>query len=151
MTRELNLQQTIVESRALEHVTRALELMLIWNVDRDSFTRKLFGVRFFTELYHRHLERLFALEEVDGYMDCVASSSPRMCGAIDYLRQQHEQFRCAIRRIGVRLELASPNDFEEFNKICTELRNVVNQILEHLRQEQDLLVESLNRDTGGEA
>ena len=50
--------------------------MLGWTVDRDGFTRKLSSVRFFTELYHRHLERLFALEEVDGYMVSVARLNP---------------------------------------------------------------------------
>jgi hypothetical protein len=34
MNQELIIQQTKVESRALEHVTRALEVMLGWDVDR---------------------------------------------------------------------------------------------------------------------
>jgi hypothetical protein len=53
--------------------------------------------------------------------------------------------------MGVRLDLASPTNFEEFNATCAELRKTINQILEHLRREQELLVESFNRDTGGEA
>jgi hypothetical protein len=39
----------------------------------------------------------------------------------------------------------------EFDATCDELRNTINQILEHLRREQELLVESFHRDTGGEA
>jgi len=151
MNQELLIQQTTVESQALEHVTRALEVMLGWDVDHDSFTRKLLSVRFFTELYHRHVERLFALEEVDGYMESVARLNPRLTGQIESLHGQHELFRTALRKIGVRLDLASPTDFEEFNATCAQIRRTINQILEHLRREQELLVESFNRDTGGEA
>jgi hypothetical protein len=151
MNQELLIEQTKVEGRALEHVTRALEVMLGWDVDPDGFTRKLLSVRFFTELYHRHLERLFALEEVDGYMESVARLNPRLNGQVEALHQQHEVFRIAIRRLGVRLELASPTDFADFEATCSDLRKTINQILEHLRREQELLVESFNRDTGGEA
>jgi hypothetical protein len=151
MNQELLIQQTKVESRALEHVTRALEVMLGWDVDPDGFTRKLLSVRFFTELYHRHVERLFALEEVDGYMESVGRLNPRLNGQVDALHRQHEAFRIAIRRLGVRLELSSPTNFAEFDATCAELRKTINEILEHLRREQELLVESFNRDTGGEA
>jgi hypothetical protein len=151
MNQELLIQQTKVESQALEHVTRALEVMLGWDVDPDGFTRKLLSVRFFTELYHRHLERLFALEEVDGYMESVARLNPRLSGQIDSLHRQHELFRTAIRKMGVRLDLASPTHFAEFEATCAELRKTINEILEHLRREQELLVECFHRDTGGEA
>jgi hypothetical protein len=151
MNQELLIQQTKVESQALEHVTRALEVMLGWDVDPDGFTRKLLSVRFFTELYHRHVERLFALEEIDGYMEGVARLNHRLNGQVESLHRQHEVFRVAIRKIGVRLDLASPTSFAEFEATCAELRKTINQILEHLRREQELLVESFNRDTGGEA
>jgi hypothetical protein len=117
----------------------------------DGFTRKLLSVRFFTELYHRHLERLFALEEVEGYMESAGRLNPRLNGQIDALHRQHDLFRTDVRRTGVRLELASPTNFAEFNATCADLRKTINQIFEHLRCEQELLVESLNRDTGGEA
>ena len=151
MNQELLIQQTKVESQALEHVTQALEVMLGWDVDPDGFTRKLLSVRFFTELYHRHVERLFALEEVDGYMEGVARLNPSLNGEIDSLHCQHERFRVAIRKTGVRLDLASPENFAEFEATCAELRKTINQILEHLRREQELLVECFHRDTGGEA
>jgi len=46
MNQELLIQQTKVESQALEHVTRALEAMIGWAVDGDGFSRKLSSVRF---------------------------------------------------------------------------------------------------------
>jgi hypothetical protein len=151
MNQELLIQQTKVESQALEHVTRALEVMLGWDVDSNGFSRKLSSVRFFTELYQRHLERLFALEEVDGYMESVSRVNPELASQIESLKREHEYFRVAIRKIVVRLDLVSPTNLSEFDVTCDKLRKTINQVLEHLRREGEVLFESLQRDTGGEA
>ena len=108
-------------------------------------------MRFFTELYQRHLERLFALEEIDGYMESVSRLNPELTDQVDHLKREHEQFRAAVRKMVVRIDLASPLNLPEFDATCEELRNTINQVLEHLRREQELLVESFYRDTGGEA
>ena len=81
---------------------------------------------------------------------------PHMCVAeltnqVEDLKREHEQFRVAVRKVVVRLDLASPARLAEFDTTCAELRNTINQILEHIRREQELLVESFDRDTGGEA
>jgi hypothetical protein len=150
MNPELLIQQTKVESQALEHVTRALEVMLGWNVEGDGFARKLSSVRFFTELYQRHLERLFALEEIDGYMESISQLNPELADQVDRLKLEHEQFRAAVRKTVVRVDLASANDLANFDATCDGLRKTINEVLEHLRRESELLVESFNRDTGGQ-
>ena len=150
MNQELLIQQTKVESQALEHVTRALEVMLGWQVEGDGFSRKLSSVRFFTELYQRHLERLFALEEVDGYMENVSRLHPDLARQVNHLKQEHDQFRAAIRKSVVRIDLASPTHLADFEAVCSQLRGTINQVLEHLRRESELLVDSWNQDTGGE-
>jgi hypothetical protein len=151
MNPELLIRQTKVESHALEHVTRALEVMIAWAVDGTGFSRKLSSVRFFTALYQRHVERLFALEEIDGYMESVSHKHPERTSQVDILKREHEHLRAAIRRIVVRLDLASPLDLAEFDTTCMELRKTINEVLEHLRSEQEMLGESFYRDTGGEA
>jgi hypothetical protein len=125
--------------------------MIGWTVDGDGFARKLSSVRFFTELYQRHLERLFALEEIDGYMKSVSRLNPELTHQVEDLKREHERIRAAVRRVVVRLDLASPLNLAEFDATCDELRHTINQVLEHLRREQELLVESFYRDTGGEA
>ena len=150
MNQELLIQQTEVESRALEHVTRALDVMLAWNVEEDGFSRKLSSVRFFTELYQRHLERLFALEEIGGFMESVSRINPELANQVDDLKREHEQFRAAVRASVVRIDLALPTQIAEFNATCDELRGTMDQVIEHLHRESELLVESINRDTGGE-
>ena len=83
MNQELLIQQTKVESQALEHITRALEVMIGWAVDGGGYGRKLSSVRFFTVQYQQHLERLFALEEIDGYMESVSRFNPELSNQID--------------------------------------------------------------------
>jgi hypothetical protein len=151
MNQELLIQQTKVESQALEHITRALEVMIGWAVDGGGYARKLSSVRFFTLLYQQHLERLFALEEIDGYMESISRFNPELASQVDALKQDHERIRAEVRRIVVRLDLASPTNLTEFDATCFEVRATINQVLEHLRREQDLLVEAFNRDSGGES
>jgi hypothetical protein len=150
MDQELLIQQTQVESQGLEHITRALQVMLGWTVQDDGFSRKLSGMRFFTELYQRHLERLFSLEEIDGYMDGISRLNPELASHVDHLKAEHEQFRAAVRESVVRIDLASPTQVAEFEATCKQLQKTINQVLEHLHRERELLVESVNRDTGGE-
>lgn len=150
MNQELLIQQTKVESRALEHVTQALEVMIGWAVDADGFARKLSSVRFFTVQYQQHLERLFALEEIDGYMESISRFNPDLAHQVADLKRDHEQLRAGVRKIVVRLDLATPENVAEFDATCFDVRTTINQVLEHLRREQDLLVEAFNQDTGGE-
>ena len=151
MNQELLIQQTKVESQALEHITRALEVMIGWEVDGGGYGRKLSSVRFFTVQYQQHLERLFALEEIDGYMESVSRFNPELSTQIEDLKRDHELLRAAVRKIVVRLDLASSTNLAEFDATCFELRTTINDVLEHLRLEQELLVEAFQRDTGGES
>lgn len=151
MNQELLIEQTKVESQALEHITRALEIMIGWDIDGTGFVRKLSSVRFFTVQYQQHLERLFALEEIDGYMESVSRFNPGLSHVVNDLKRDHERFRAAVRKLVVRLDLASAADLADFDATCAEVRTTINQVLEHLRREQDLLVDAFNRDTGGES
>jgi hemerythrin-like domain-containing protein len=150
MNRNQLIQQTTVESQALEHVTRALEVILGWTSEGHDISRKLSSVRFYTELYQRHLERLFALEEVEGYMETISSLKPELANQVDDLKREHEEFRAAVRWSVVRIDLASPTQLVQFDATCDKLRVTINQVLEHIRRENELLVESMQQDTGGE-
>lgn len=150
MNQELLIGQTKLESQALEHVTRALEVMLGWTLNGDGYARKLSSVRFFTELYQRHLERLFTLEEVDGFMESISRSNPQLASRVEQLKAEHEQFRCALRKSMVQIDLASPLHLDQFEATCKQLRVNIDAVRNHLRRESDLLVESFSQDTGGE-
>lgn len=150
MNYKMLVEQTKVESDALEHVTRALEIMLRWTVASEGFARKLSSVRFFTELYQRHLERLLALEEVDGYMESVAKIKPELANRVACLKQEHEPFRSALRETVLRLDMALPTEPADFDRTCAQLQTTITNVLDHLHRERETLVESIERDTGGE-
>jgi len=150
MDLEQIIQQTKVENKALGYETRALEVAIAWAVKGGDCSRKLSSVRFATDMFQRHLERVFSLEELDGYMEVVCELQPELTDQVAVLKREHDQFREAVRKLVRRLERTSPSDVVRFDAICSDLRNVIRQILEHSRRENELLVESTDRDTGGE-
>jgi hypothetical protein len=150
MDHKLIAEQTQMEAEALGHVTRALEVAIAWVVEGDDLSRKLSSVRFATELFQRQIERLFALEELDGYMESVCRLHPEWTNQVDDLKREHEQLRTAVRKLVLRLDRASPTDLAKLDAICEDLRDVIQQILEHSRRENELILESLMRDLGGE-
>lgn len=150
MNYKLLIEQIKVESDALEHVTRALQVMLGWTVANEGFDRKLSSVRFFTDLYQRHLERLFVLEEHNGYMKSVAKARPELANQVKSLEQEHEPFRVALRETVLRLDMALATQPEDFHRTCEQLQMTITKVIEHLHRERELLVESIERDTGGE-
>lgn len=150
MDHQLVVQQTKVETAALEHSTRALEVAISWVVKGDDVSRKLSSVRFATERFQRHMERLFSLEEVDGYMERVCRLHPEWLPQVADMRRDHEQFRAVVRKVAVRLERASTADGQYLTMIGDDLKQVIQQILQHNDRESDMLVESMLRDTGGQ-
>src|SRR5688572_73853 len=126
MNPELLIQQTKLESQALEHVTRALEVMIGWSVDGDGFARKLSSVRCFTRLYQRPLVGLIAIEKIDGVMESVSRFSPQLTNQVAHMTRAHEQYRAAVRKMVVRLDLASPLKLTQFDATCEELRHQIN-------------------------
>jgi len=69
---------------------------------------------------------------------------------VNDLKETHEQLRGTIRQLVLRLERASPTEFAIFDAICEELQNLISWFREHNQQENELLVEAMLRDTGGE-
>jgi hypothetical protein len=150
MDHKLIAEQTQMETEALGHVTRALEVAIAWVVDGDDLSRKLSSVRFATELFQRQIERLFALEELDGYMESVCRLHPEWTNQIDDLKREHEQLRAVVRKLVLQLDRASPTDRAKLDAICEGLQEVIQRVQEHGHQESELYVESILRETGGE-
>jgi uncharacterized membrane-anchored protein YjiN (DUF445 family) len=150
MDHKLIAQQTQMEAEALGHLTRALEVAIAWVVEGGDLSRKLSSVRFATELFQRQIERMFALEELDGYMESVCRLHPEWTNQVDDLKREHEQLRAVVRRLVLRLDRAAPNDRAKLDAICEELQDAIQRLQEHCHQESELYVESILRDTGGE-
>jgi hypothetical protein len=97
-------QQMQVEHGLLKHLIEGLRAVVAWPVPRSDASRKLSTMRFVAGSFQRHLERLLALEEFDGYMGLVRATSPRLGRVANALRAEHERFRTEACRLAQRLE-----------------------------------------------
>jgi hypothetical protein len=143
-------QQALIEHDLLRHLVDGLRATLAWQTDGGDFTRKLSTVRFISQSFQRHLERLLALEESDGYLDDVAAISPRLGRQVDALRAEHDRLREAARRAVHRLEQVSSVDGAGFAGICDDLAALLDRVEGHSREEVMVLQETFDRDIGGE-
>src|SRR5260370_35079482 len=86
-------QQTLVENGMLMLIREGLRNTLAWSVQDAGIPRKLSTLRFITQSFQRHLERVLALEEHDGYMDLVLHESPRLCNTVTAWKLAPDQLR----------------------------------------------------------
>lgn len=142
-------QQMMIEYELLAHLESALRNILQWTSHRQDLPRKLSSLRFMTQAFQRHLERLMTLEEHDGYMEVVTESRPTLSPKVEALRAEHDTFRTALRRISARLERLTPEDPLPIGKLSDDLGSLLSQVEEHGRKEVDLLQVSLVQEDGG--
>ncbi len=142
--------QTRVEHELLSHLFQGLRSTAAWRVQEPDASRKLSTLRFVAQSFQRHLERLLALEEYDGYMSLLPSDAPRLGRTADNLRAQHEQFRTEARRIVQQLERLPATDLPALGQVCDDLLALVGRIEEHSKKEIALIQETFGRDEGGE-
>ena len=142
-------QQMQVEHGLLQHLIQGLRATAAWPVPGPDASRKLSTLRFVAGSFQRHLERLLALEEYDGYMGLVRATSPRLGRAADALRVEHERFRSEARRVAQRLERLAGSDPEALERVCADLLALLAQIESHSEEEMALVHEAFGQDEGG--
>jgi Hemerythrin HHE cation binding domain/Global regulator protein family len=101
-------QQTLQEHALVQTLTEALRLTAGRGAEGDAHPPSLSALRFLARSFQRHLERLLALEEGDGYLDLVVRTSPWLSRAAEALRRDHEHLRRGARRLAHRLEHLPP-------------------------------------------
>ncbi len=142
-------QQMLIEYDLLAHLQSALRNILQWASHGQDLPRKLSSLRFMTQAFQRHLERLMTLEEHDGYMEVVKESRPTFSPQVDALRAEHDSFRRELRRVTARLERLTPEEPQPISQVSTELESLLSRVEVHGRKEVDLLQESLVQEDGG--
>src|SRR5215831_1572861 len=105
MDRQDIAEQIRFEQELLRHVMEGLRLSTTWQVRGPDASRKLSSLRFVTSSFQRHLERLLALEEDDGFLDREVAGAPHLGRAEAALRAEHDGFRREARRVVQQLEL----------------------------------------------
>ena len=142
--------QVLVEHEMLMHVTNALRTILDWKSRDYDLSRQLSSLRFTSGSFQRHLERLMALEEHDGYMEVVVKSHPQLAKDVEALRKEHDEFRRSLNRTLHRLDRVAPTDRAMFNSVCDELLALLEKVDKHSAKETDLLQEAFLRDEGAQ-
>src|SRR5262249_7884404 len=150
MDRQDIAEQTRVEQELLRHVMEGLRLSATWQVRGPDASRKLSTLRFVTGSFQRHLERLLALEEDDGFLGQVPACAPRLARATAALRAGPDGSRPEPRRVVQRLEPLPATDPSALEKLGGELVALLDRIEGHNRKEMALLLEAFERDEGGE-
>jgi hemerythrin-like domain-containing protein len=144
-------RQALVEHQTLEHVMEALRITLDWPVPRRDLAAKLSSVRFMAQSFQRHLERLMAIEETDGYMLSARDRQPHLSTRFEELRAEHDCFRQVFRQLVPSLEAVTSQDATLFDNLCHELRDLLGQVRDHSQAETALIQEAFFLEVGGES
>jgi hypothetical protein len=143
-------QQTLQEHALVQTLTEALRLTVGRGAEGDARSPNLSALRFLGRCFQRHLERLLALEEGDGYLDLVVQTSPRLSRAAEALRRDHEHLRRAARSIARRLEHLRPTHPLALAGVGDQVLALLDRFDEHNDKEVALILEALGREGGGE-
>ncbi|MFO0926243.1 MAG: hemerythrin domain-containing protein [Gemmataceae bacterium] len=141
--------QTKVEHDLLRQVMEGVRISTGWQVAGADASRKLSTLRFITGSFQRHLERLLALEEYDGYMDVVSNRSAKLGRMTATLRSEHDTLRGEVRRVVQSLERLPATDLTALDRTCDELLALVGRVETHNTKEIDLLQEAFGQEEGG--
>ncbi len=149
MDRQSIKKQLEIEHALIDNIVASLRSALDWKTEPSNASRKLSTLRFVAETFHRHLERLMAIHEYDGYMSCVVQLSPHLAPAVEVLKHDHAQLREEIIRVATRLERAPAEDPAAVENLSDSLQAVLATYDKHNEMEAELLQESFLRDVGG--
>jgi hypothetical protein len=144
-------QHAQLELETLGHIKSALSNAIAADFGEADLGRKLANVRFVAGSFQRYVERLFALEEHDGYMRPLVDSHPHLQRQIEELCTDHRKIRERFREIVVRLESLSAADASDFHQSCDDIAKLISKVDAHTKAETGLLQSAYNWDIGGEA
>lgn len=150
MERESISDQFQIEQRLINNTVASLRTALDLKAEEQGAARKLSTIRFVVDSFHRHVERLMAINEHDGYMSYITNSNAEMVPAIKKLRQEHNDLREELGRIVTSLERLSPHNVGSVERAYDSLRALLNTYDDRSQREMHLVQEALLRDVGGE-
>jgi hypothetical protein len=149
MDRDAIGEQLRIEQELLKNIVGGLRKALDWTPQQAGASRRLSTLRFVTESFGRHFERLMAIHEFDGYMCYVTQESPHLQQAVDALKAENDRLQDELRRVISRLERLSPTDLAALNRTSDDLRQIIRKYDERAEKEWALLQEAFFRVEGG--
>ena len=145
---DTSVSQSWVEHQALEHIKRALRVTIDWRTPAITSERKRSSVSFAMDCFARHMERLMAIEEEDGYMRHVAEVKPHNAKRVAKLQGDHARFRTQLAEFTRQLSDLSEWQSVDFDQLCDDIRQLLDDIDQHDTDEIRLLQESMLQDEG---
>ena len=145
-----SMQQAAVEHEALRHIIGALRTVLDWKPSGNDVSRKLSSLRFIIQSFQRHLERLMALKEQDGYMADAVDQMPSLAEKVQALLRDHDEFEETLHRLVLQLEHLSASDKSKVDATCAQMEELLVKLEDHHRREAELMQEAFARDVGGQ-
>src|SRR6185295_16540607 len=94
-----SMEQAVIEHEALRHIIGAFRTVLDWKPSGNDVSRKLSSLRFIIQSFQRHLVRLMALKEQDGYMTGALAERPNLAEKVDALLADHDHFEETMHRL----------------------------------------------------
>jgi len=144
------MNQTAVEHEALRHIIGALRTVMEWKPAAGDVSRKLASLRFICQSFQRHLERLMALKEENGYMADAVEQMPALAEKVQGLLREHDQFDESLHRLLLKLEQTSSTDQPRVDAVCRDFEALLVKLEDHHRREAELMQEAFQRDVGGQ-
>ncbi|WP_254509342.1 hypothetical protein [Anatilimnocola floriformis] len=141
--------QVASEIRAVDEIVHALKVTMSETACQPSLD-SLNCVKHGAEFLEDHLRRLFRLEEDHGLLEILLYIHPEFAHEVVRLQQEHEVIRSEAHRLVLQLENACRPSDAELHDILEHLRLLIIKIVNHEHHETAVLVESVNRDEGGE-
>ena len=141
------LRHTKVEYATVDLADEALQVVLDWKTEGDTFSRKLSGLRHAFRVYSEQLVRTFAIEEHDGMAE-VLEEHPQYASRVEGLLQEHDVIRDALDVIAMRLERCLPTDMATFGDVQNDIHTAMVQVRRHMHRECNLIMDAVNTDLG---
>jgi hypothetical protein len=148
--KDTSVSTAAMEHAVLDHIKQAMRVTLDWQAPEVSLPRKISSLQFTIKSLQRHLERVMSIEEEGGYMAVVRDAKPHLQDRLESLAGDHQSFRGRLRELLPKLDLLSDWQEANFDQACEELRQLLDDIDRHDKQEVELLQQSLWDEEGGE-
>ena len=150
MTQNQSMNQAAVEHEALRHIIGALRTVMDWKPARDDLSRKLASLRFICQSFQRHLERLMALKEENGYMKGAVEQMPSLAEKVQSLLHEHDQFDESLHRLLFKLDQTSAPEQARVDAVSSDVEALLVKLEDHHRREAEFMQEAFQRDVGGQ-
>jgi hemerythrin-like domain-containing protein len=150
MAENKTMNQPAVEHEALRHIIGAMRTVMDWKPAAGDVSRKLASLRFICQSFQRHLERLMALKEENGYMGDAVEQMPSLAEKVQSLLREHDQFDESVHRLLLKLDQTSSTDQPRVDAVCSDFEALLVKLEDHHRREAELMQEAFQRDVGGQ-